>query len=107
MAKAGAHIGGYVGFTLDISDYIKPDASNEILVRVDNAINSNIIPSQKSDFIIFGGVTRDVWLQVLPPLFVDRVHLKTPAVSSERAATEVLIQLENAWPQTQPVALEF
>ncbi|MGH7450712.1 MAG: glycoside hydrolase family 2 protein, partial [bacterium] len=105
--KAGTHVGGYVGFTLDISDHIKPGASNEILVRADNSINPNIIPSQKSDFIIFGGMTRDVWLQVLPPVFVDRVHIKTPAVSSERAATELSIQLENAWPQAQPVALEF
>ncbi len=105
--KAGAHVGGYVGFTLDISDYIKPNASNEILVRADNSINADIIPSQKSDFTIFGGITRDVWLQVLPPVFVDRVHIKTPAVSSERAATEVSIQIVNAWPQAQSVTLEF
>ncbi len=106
-AKAGAHVGGYVGFTLDISDYIKPGASNEILVRADNAINPNIIPSQKSDFTIFGGITRDVWLQVLPPVFVERVHIKTPVVNLERAATELSIQLKNAWPQAQPVTLEF
>ena len=59
--EAGGHIGGYIGFTIDITKLISA-GNNEVLVRVDNSYNREIIPSQKSDFFIFGGITRDVWL---------------------------------------------
>ena len=61
---AGDHIGGYLGFTIDITEFIK-SGNNEVLVRVDNGYNPEIIPSQKSDFFIYGGITRDVWLQTV------------------------------------------
>ena len=87
--KVGAHIGGYVGFTMDITPYIKKGATNEILVKADNSINREIIPSQKSDFFIYGGITRDVWLEVLPQTHIDRLHVRTPSVDSLRAETEM------------------
>ena len=52
--EAGGHIGGYIGFTIDITNFITT-GDNEILVRVDNSFNIEIIPSQKSDFTIYGG----------------------------------------------------
>ncbi|WP_400077430.1 sugar-binding domain-containing protein [Winogradskyella sp. R77965] len=55
--KVGNHIGGYIGFTIDITDAIS-SGTNEILVRADNGYNPEVIPSQKSDFFIFGGITR-------------------------------------------------
>ncbi|MGH7492302.1 MAG: glycoside hydrolase family 2 TIM barrel-domain containing protein [bacterium] len=106
-AKAGSHIGGFVGFTIDVSDHFKPDTSNEILVRADNSINPNLIPSQKSDFIIFGGITRDVWLQALPPVFVDRVHIKTPAVNAKRAETAITVHVENRHQRVEQVLFEI
>ncbi|MEP5131298.1 sugar-binding domain-containing protein, partial [Nonlabens ulvanivorans] len=57
--KVGGHIGGYIGFTVDITDVVKA-GSNEVLVRADNSYDPEVIPSQKSDFFIYGGITRDV-----------------------------------------------
>jgi len=54
-SEVGEHVGGYVGFTFDITKFIKA-GNNEILVRVDNSYNIDIIPSQKSDFFIHGGI---------------------------------------------------
>ena len=65
--KAGGHVGGYIGFEVDLTNYIV-EGKNEILVRVDNSINKQIIPSQLSDFFIYGGITRDVWLKVVPKI---------------------------------------
>ena len=59
---AGRHVGGYVGFNVEITDYLRPDDDNLLMVRVSNAYNPNLIPSQKSDLFIHGGITRDVWL---------------------------------------------
>lgn len=91
---AGSHIGGYVGFEIDITDFLEKSKKNRIEVRVDNSYNPDIIPSQKADFFIYGGITRDVWLKILPEDFIENVRVRTPAVSQEKASTEVTVFFE-------------
>lgn len=86
---AGSHIGGYVGFSIDLTAHLKTGEKNEIHIRVDNSINPDVIPSQKADFFIFGGITRDVWLRVLPKDHISRIHISTPVVAADLAQTEV------------------
>ena len=93
--KVGGHIGGYIGFTVDISSAIK-NGVNEIYVRTDNSYNPEIIPSQKSDFFIFGGITRDVWLQEKPKTFLKNFKYITPQVSFESASVEASVIVVNA-----------
>ena len=82
--KVGGHIAGYIGFTIDISKNLKSGA-NEIVVRADKSYNPEIIPSQKSDFFIFGGITRDVWLNTLPFQHLYNLKITIPNVSHENA----------------------
>ena len=92
--KVGSHIGGYIGFTVDISGAIK-NGDNEILVRADNSYDPEIIPSQKSDFFIFGGITRDVWLQTKPKTHLSNLKYTTPKVSIESASLEGTVDVIN------------
>ncbi|WP_229796819.1 glycoside hydrolase family 2 protein [Algibacter mikhailovii] len=92
--KVGAHIGGYIGFTIDISDAITP-GKNDILVRADNGYNPEVIPSQKSDFFIFGGITRDVWFETLPAEHVSELKITTPKVFQANAELKAIIKIEN------------
>ena len=82
--NVGGHIGGYIGFHIDITNQIHTGI-NEVLVRVDNSYNPEVIPSQKSDFFIFGGITRDVWLETFPKSHVSNLKITTPNVSSKSA----------------------
>ncbi|OAV43131.1 glycoside hydrolase family 2 TIM barrel-domain containing protein [Lewinella sp. 4G2] len=91
--RAGGHVGGYVGFEVDITDQVKPAEKNTVTIRVDNSYNPNVIPSQKADFFIYGGITRDLWLKVLPVTHIAHVAVATPEVSADRATTEVRVQL--------------
>jgi beta-galactosidase len=93
---AGGHVGGYIGFTVDITQFLKRGETNTILVRADNSYDPNLIPSQKSDFCIYGGITRNVWLKALPTRFVERVLIKTPKVEKGSAETTVTVMLSNA-----------
>ena len=90
--KVGKHLGGYIGFTLDITKAIKA-GKNNILVRVDNSYNRDIIPSQKSDFFIFGGITRDVWLEILPVKHLSKLKIQTPKVSTEAASLTASVSI--------------
>jgi beta-galactosidase len=93
---AGRHVGGYLGFEIEITDYMKSDDDNLLMVRVTNAYNPNLIPSQKSDFFIHGGITRDVWLKKLPQDYIQRVWINTPRVSRDRASTNVTVVVDSA-----------
>lgn len=93
--RSGGHIGGYLGFSIDMTPLLKIGEANTILVRADNSYDPNVIPSQKSDFCIYGGITRDVWLKVVPARFIERVLIKTPSVSKKSAETIVDVVLEN------------
>lgn len=93
--EVGEHIGGYIGFTFDITKYIK-SGTNEIMVRVDNSYNIEIIPSQKSDFFIYGGITRDVWLLSMAKNHIEKIKITTPKVSEKSASLVVVVAAKNA-----------
>lgn len=90
---AGGHVGGYVGFEVDITSYIKEGKNNDIKIRVDNSYNPNIIPSQKSDFCIYGGIVRDLWLKITPPDYIQRFHAVISKVSKVSAETSLKVNL--------------
>ena len=90
--EAGGHIGGYIGFTIDITNYIV-SGNNDIMVRVDNSYNPEIIPSQKSDFFIYGGITRDVWLLSMAKNHIEKIKITTPNVSEKSANLSIVASL--------------
>lgn len=93
--KIGQHIGGYVGFEIDITQHIKKGKENTISIRVDNAYNPDVIPSQKADFFIYGGITRDVWLKTLPISNINKVRVSTPEVNNAVAETTLDVDIRN------------
>ena len=85
---AGEHIGGYVGFDIEITQHLQ-QGNNTLYVRVDNSINKHIVPSQQADFFQYGGLTRDVWFNTKPKNILKQVRIKTPQVSKEKALVEL------------------
>lgn len=94
-ACAGGHIGGYIGYEVDITPFVKQGDSNTILVRADNSYDPDVIPSQKSDFCIYGGITRDVYLVVVPSRHIRTVTITTPRVNRKTAKTVLEIEVVN------------
>lgn len=93
--KIGQHIGGYVSFEIDITPHVIKGQENIVAIRVSNSYNPDVIPSQKADFFIYGGITRDVWLRTLPNTHISQLKVKTPAVSRTQATTELDIVIQN------------
>ncbi len=104
--RAGGHVGGYVGFTIDITPFLKAAGQNELLIRVSNAYNPHLIPSQKSDFFLYGGITRDVWLLTVPSTSISALRIRTPEVSTAAASTVVDVDLANKPDAAPSYALE-
>ena len=92
--KVGEHIGGYLGFTIELTKHLRHGTDNLLQVRVSNEYDPNLIPSQKADFFIHGGLTRDVWLLPLPAEHIQSVSISTPNVSKQSAQTSVQVTLD-------------
>ena len=90
---AGGHVGGYLGFTVEIGQWLEPAIENEILVRVDNGVDRDLIPSQKSDFVLYGGLTRDVYLLTRPRSYISRLQIDTPDVTAQSGTVQVTAAL--------------
>ncbi len=61
--EIASHQGGYSTFRVDITDELAE--KNLLAVDVDNSDNDTVYP-QKADFTFYGGIYRDVTLQIVP-----------------------------------------
>ena len=73
-----SHKGGYLPFTADITQYIKINGVNEIIIKVDNNHNSKIPPGKELkvlDFNYYGGIYRNAHLITTNNIYItDAVH---------------------------------
>lgn len=91
----GQHVGGYIGFDVELTEHIKKRGWNELLVRVSNEFNPHLIPSQKSDFFIHGGITRDVWLEYKNSTFIERAEITAPKIAQGDARSEIKVVVDS------------
>jgi len=81
--KLITHVGGYLPFTVNLTEKLKWDAPNELMVRLDNRDNpvTGPKPLKDLDFNTYGGIYRHVHLQINNDLHI------TDAVAAGKAAS--------------------
>ncbi len=71
------HNGGYTSFRVDITDYVR-DGDNQLVVMVDSTESQNFPPfGDVIDYLTFGGLYRDVWLDIRPQTYIEDVFVYT------------------------------
>jgi beta-galactosidase len=107
-APAGQHVGGYTGFTIDLTDHLRVGEPNLVVVKVDDTLNEFIAPAIETNVAVYGGIYRTVSLTVL-----DRIHVPENGVwvtwkkSGKDAAVEIHGQLRNQSSSGQQVNIEY
>lgn len=77
---ACTHLGGYTAFTVELPTDV---ARVEILVELDSRESLNIPPfGYVIDYMTFGGLYREVWVEVSEPCFLRDAFVKTPTRST-------------------------
>ncbi len=104
------HVGGYTAFAIDITPYVKA-GENEIEIFVDNSHN-DAIPPQEADFTFFGGIYRDVYLEIEEPVHISHsdygsggIYVNVVNPSATDARVHVTTLLDNFEPLTVPVKI--
>ena len=69
---------GYTAFSVDIAPYVRVGEDNILAVKLDSNENQNIPPfGYVIDYMTFGGLTREVFLEVKEKMFLEDVFVFT------------------------------
>src|ERR1044072_2805415 len=99
--KVGSHVGGYDEFTVDITDQVNQRSKVmehvelPLAVMCDNSRDLEMIPSNLSDFNLYGGLYRYVNLVYVPALSIERVHVVPELLPNGKAKVTVRARLYN------------
>jgi beta-galactosidase len=110
--KVGSHVGGYDEWTVDITqavaDFQQTEAFQKqfkgkipLAIRCDNSRDLEMIPSDLSDFNIYGGLYRYLNLEYQPAVFIERLAAKATVAETGKTGT---LALTVTWPTAGPPA---
>ncbi len=89
-AALGEYKGGFTPFSFELTEHLKPEGENVLVVRVDSTERNDIPPfGDEIDYMTFGGIYREVSLRVVPMVYLDNIHARTTGVMSGRPGLEV------------------
>jgi beta-galactosidase len=118
----GKHVGGYDEFVFDITDAIaklpappppdpagkkkKPMDGIPVAILCDNSRDLDRMPSDLSDFTLYGGLYRHVNLVYVPAVSLETVHIKANlAAPNSPAEVEIVASLYNPTNSSSPITL--
>lgn len=71
-----AHKGGFTEFSYDVTEYLN-DSENKLTVIVDSSERADTPPyGAPVDFLSYGGVYRDVWMEAVPNLYIKDTFIQ-------------------------------
>lgn len=84
----GEHKGGYVPFSFDVTDKLKA-GENVLVIHVNNQLTADTVPTLRTDWWPYGGLTRDVALVETPEAFIRNAKIALLDHSTGRIAVEL------------------
>jgi len=112
MTKVGSHIGGYDEFTFDITEAVEAFRQTSVCqqqfkgkipisIRTDNSRDLELIPSNLSDFNVYGGIYRYLDLIYAPAVFIDRLFV---TASTGKSGTEGKLVIRTRFNDVQAIS---
>jgi beta-galactosidase/beta-glucuronidase len=93
----GSHAGGSDAFSFDITKYLNPTGTNELVLAVTDPTSTGEQPRGKQVlnpsgifYTAVSGIWQTVWLEPVPENYIEEVRL-TPELDSARVRVEVLL----------------
>ena len=91
------HKGGYDEFVVDLTDAISKAPANErgvpLAVLCDNSRRMDTIPSDFSDFSLYGGLYRHVELVYAPEVSIETLHITVTEAQAARPKVQISLRL--------------
>jgi beta-glucuronidase len=112
----GMREGGYTPFTIDITKKVKYPEVNFLVVEADNSWNQLTIPGagigknpkhQLFPWLEFGGITRDVTLQISPKIYISKQKIESvPDLKTGTSRIRIITWIENRTYEDADITLQ-
>lgn len=90
------HQGGYTAFKVDITNYLKEEGENALVVKLDSRECLNMPPfGNVVDYLTYGGIYRDVYLEVKNPSYIEDVFVMTSKVQELKKQLEAEVTVNH------------
>lgn len=101
--RAGGHEGGYLAFTLDITEFVNRQSENKLVVKVTDELSHNFPYGKQRKkrggmwYTPVSGIWQSVWLENVPAVYIrnitmkpdlEGVHIKLELEAQEQAGEE-------------------
>ena len=73
--------GGYVPFSVDVTEHLLSD-DNDLVVQVNNRLDKDTVPTERTDWWPYGGLTRDVMLVHTPDAYIVNASVQLEDTST-------------------------
>jgi len=81
--KITEHFGGYTAFSVDLAPHLVSGEENVLVVKVDSRETINVPPfGNVIDYMTYGGLYREVYLDILDKTCIEDVFIKTRRISA-------------------------
>jgi len=97
--RVTSHTGGYTPFEVLLPDV--EAGEHEVIVRVDSRLDETTIPKPDTDWFPYGGITREVFAEELPDVFVEDLRLEYD-LDGDTAVVDASVTLRNLGEAVEP-----
>lgn len=95
-ASIGTHRGGYTAFRFEITNLVKWNEENLLSVKVDTTEDPSLPPfGFVLDYLGYGGIYREVWLEYRSASYVSDIFVQTPELTVAQVDIEVDAPISN------------
>ncbi len=92
----GEYKGAYNAFTFDITDKVKAK-DNLLVVELDSSERNEIPPfGNVVDYLVYGGIYREVWLEEVAEVYIDNAFVRTLNVLQDKKVLDIDVTLSES-----------
>ena len=103
----GEYKGGFTPFSFELTQHLREDAENVLVVQLDSTERADIPPfGNEIDYLTFGGIYREVALRIVPPTYIDNIYAQPKNVLSENPSLDVNCFLAGPLPADGRLSLD-
>jgi len=103
----GEYKGGFTPFSFELTQHLRSDGENLLVVQVDSTERTDIPPfGYEIDYMTFGGIYREVALRIVPDVYIDNIFAQPKDVLSSHPCLKVDCFLAGRIKVTDHLALE-
>jgi beta-galactosidase len=94
----GEYKGGFTPFSFELTQHLRQDAENVLVVQVDSTERADIPPfGYEIDYLTFGGIYREVALRIVPAAYIDNIFAQPKNVLSGSPSLDVNCFVAGEW----------